>query len=138
MSDPDPTIEHLKERAWQEVAAINQALVEGRIDEAGWHEAMASLIKPAYLAAENPYAQAGHGGDAATWEASRGFIAEAIHRSGTFLDVGCASGILIDTPRICTIRPSRRYGWPCDQPCAEAWRASHCLCRHRRSGVEVR
>jgi 2-polyprenyl-3-methyl-5-hydroxy-6-metoxy-1,4-benzoquinol methylase len=97
MSTPDPTIEHLKERAWQEVAAIDQALAEGRINEDGWHEAMAALIKPAYLAADNPYAQAGHGGDAATWEASRGFIAEAIHRSGTFLDVGCASGILMES-----------------------------------------
>jgi len=97
MPNPDPAIERLKERAWQKVAAINQALEEGRIDEEGWHEAMASLIKPAYLAAENPYAQAGHGGDAATWEASRGFIAEAIHRSGTFLDVGCASGILMES-----------------------------------------
>jgi hypothetical protein len=33
MPHPDPTIESLKERAWQEVAAINQALVEGRIGE---------------------------------------------------------------------------------------------------------
>ena len=97
MTNPDPTIERLKERAWQEVAAINQALEEGRIDENGWHEAVASLIKPAYLAAENPYAQAGHGGDAATWEVSRGFIAEAIHQSGTFLDVGCASGVLMES-----------------------------------------
>jgi SAM-dependent methyltransferase len=97
MSDPDPTIERLKERAWKEVAAIDQALAEGRIDEDGWHEAMAAVIKPAYLAADNPYAQAGHGGDAVTWEASRGFIAEALHRSGTFLDVGCASGILMES-----------------------------------------
>ena len=97
MPKPDPNLERLKERAWQEVAEINQALEEGRIDEAGWHEAMAALIKPAYLAANNPYAQAGHGGDAASWEASRGFIAEALHRSGTFLDVGCASAILMES-----------------------------------------
>jgi 2-polyprenyl-3-methyl-5-hydroxy-6-metoxy-1,4-benzoquinol methylase len=97
MPNQDPFIEGLKERAWQEVAEINQALEEGRIDEDEWHEAMAALIKPAYLAADNPYAQAGHGGNAATWEASRGFIAEALHRSGTFLDVGCASGILMES-----------------------------------------
>ena len=97
MPDPDPTLERMKERAWQEVAEINQALEEGRIDEAGWHAAMAALIKEPYLAADNPYAQAGHGGDAASWEASRGFIAEALHRSGTFLDVGCASGILMES-----------------------------------------
>jgi GNAT superfamily N-acetyltransferase/SAM-dependent methyltransferase len=94
---PDPTIERLKERGWRAVAAIDQALEEGRIDEDGWHEEMAAVIKPAYLAAQNPYAQAGHGGDAATWEASRGFIAEALHQSGTFLDVGCASGILMES-----------------------------------------
>jgi SAM-dependent methyltransferase len=93
---PDPSLESLKERAWQDVAAIDQALAEGRIDEDGWHAAMADLIRPAYLAADSPYAQAGHGGDAATWEASRGFIAGALHRSGTFLDVGCASGILME------------------------------------------
>jgi SAM-dependent methyltransferase len=97
MPKPDPAIESVKERAWQEVAAINQALEEGQIDENGWHEAMASLIKQAYLAGDNPYAQAGHGGNAATWESSRGFIAGALHRSGTFLDVGCASGILMES-----------------------------------------
>jgi SAM-dependent methyltransferase len=97
MPDPDPSIERLKERAWREVAAINQALEEGRIDDDQWHAAMAALIKPAYLAADTPYAQAGHGGDATSWEASRGFIAQALHRSGSFLDVGCASGILMES-----------------------------------------
>ena len=97
MPDSDSTIERLKERAWREVAVIDQALEEGRIDEDGWHEAMAALVKPAYLAADNPYAQAGHGGGAETWEASRSFIAQVLHRSGTFLDVGCASGILMES-----------------------------------------
>ena len=98
-NSPDPELERLKEGSWREVALIDQALDEGRIDEDGWHEAMASLIKPAYLAGENPYTQAGHNGDAATWEASRGFIAEAFHRSGTFLDVGCASGVLMESAK---------------------------------------
>ena len=93
----DPALESLKERGWREVGAINDALSRGQIDEAGWHEAMASLIGPAYLAAESPYAQAGHGGDAATWEATRGFVAEALNRSGTFLDAGCANGILMES-----------------------------------------
>ncbi len=97
MPDPDPAIEPLKERAWQEVAAIDQALAEGRIDEDEWHEAMSALVKTAYLAGRNPYAQAGHHGNAATWEASRGFIADALHRDGTLLDVGCASGVLMES-----------------------------------------
>jgi YD repeat-containing protein len=94
---PDPSLESLKDRGWREVAAINQAFAAGQIDDTAWHEAMAALVKPAYLAAENPYAQAGHSGDAASWEASRGFIAQALHRSGTFLDVGCANGILMES-----------------------------------------
>jgi SAM-dependent methyltransferase len=94
---PDPTLERLKERAWQEVAAIDAALAAGRLDEAGWHEAMAALITPAYLSAGNPYAQAGHGGDAATWESSRGFLATALDRDGTFLDGGCASGVMMES-----------------------------------------
>ncbi len=93
----DPTLERLKERGWQEVAAINKALAQGHIDEDAWHQAMASLVKPAYLAANNPYAQAGHSGDASTWEVSRGFIAQTLHRSGSFLDVGCANGILMES-----------------------------------------
>ncbi len=97
--NPDPSIEGLKERAWKGVREIDAALEAGRIDEEGWHKAMAAVIEPSYLGATNPYAQAAHGGDAPTWEASRGFIAEALHRSGTFLDVGCASGILMESVR---------------------------------------
>ena len=97
MAESDPTIERLKEGSWREVASINNAFHGGLIDEAGWHEAMAALVKDAYLAADNPYGQAGHSGNASTWEASRAFIAEALHVSGTFLDVGCASGILMES-----------------------------------------
>ena len=90
VSNIDPTIERYKDRGWREIAAINAALEEGEIDEQGWHDAMTELITPSYLAATSPYAQAGHGGDAISWKASRGFVADALNRSGTFLDVGCA------------------------------------------------
>jgi 2-polyprenyl-3-methyl-5-hydroxy-6-metoxy-1,4-benzoquinol methylase len=96
-ADPDPALEALKERAWRDVAAIDRDLLEGRIDEEGWHAAMAAIIKPAYLAASDEYAQAGHTGDENTWEASRGFIAGALHRDGAFLDAGCANGILMES-----------------------------------------
>src|SRR5262249_4274140 len=93
----DPIIEGLKNRAWKEVAEIDKALAEGRIREDEWHDAMSALMKPVYLSADNPYGQAGHSGDATTWEASRGFIADALHRSGRFLDAGCASGVLMES-----------------------------------------
>ncbi len=97
MPNRDPTIESLKDRSRSEVAGIDDALEAGRINEDEWHAAMAALVTPSYLAADNPYRQAGHSGDAPTWEASRAFIADAIHRSGSFLDVGCASGILMES-----------------------------------------
>ena len=93
----DPTLAGLKEHLWREVGEIDAALADGRLDEAGWHDAMAALIRPAYLAAENPFGQAGHSGDASSWEASRGFVARGIDRSGTFLDVGCASGVMMES-----------------------------------------
>ena len=37
------------------------------------------------------------GGDAAPGDASRGFMAEALHQRGTFLDVSCAQGALRPT-----------------------------------------
>jgi hypothetical protein len=95
----DPKLEQLKEGAWREVAEINQALKGGRIDAEGWHTAMADIVGPAYLAAESPYAQAGHSGDAQSWERSRGFIAQALNCSGTFLDAGCANGIMMESVR---------------------------------------
>jgi len=50
-----------------------------------------------YLAADDPRAQSGFGGDEARWEAARRSIAEAIDRPGSFLDVGCANGYLLES-----------------------------------------
>jgi SAM-dependent methyltransferase len=86
-----------KEHAWREVESIDRSLETGELDEDGWHDAMAELIKHSYLAGATPYAQAGHRGNAESWQASRGFIARAIEQSGSFLDVGCASGIMMES-----------------------------------------
>jgi SAM-dependent methyltransferase len=48
-----------------------------------------------YLATDDPRAQSGYGGSAARWEAARRPIVEGIDRHGTFLDVGCANGLLM-------------------------------------------
>jgi SAM-dependent methyltransferase len=90
-------VEATIERSWREIAEIDGALERGEIDEAGWHARMAALIVPAYLRAANPRAQSGYGGDEADWRQARSLVAEAIPRSGTFLDVGCASGLLMES-----------------------------------------
>ena len=62
-----------------------------------WADQMRDRLESAYLAGDNPRAQSGFGGDASYWEIARGVIADAIDRSGTFLDVGCASGQLMES-----------------------------------------
>ena len=95
----DEPLEAAKEAAWREVAAVEDAYDRGELDDAGWHAAMASLIVPSYLAAGTPEAGSGHSGTTAEWGYSRGIVGEAISGHGTFLDVGCANGLLMDSMR---------------------------------------
>jgi SAM-dependent methyltransferase len=88
---------HLKDRAWREIEAIDTALERGEIDEAGWHTAMAELIVPAYLRADTPWGGSGKSGSVDDWEFARSLIADALDRPGTFLDVGCANGFLMES-----------------------------------------
>jgi SAM-dependent methyltransferase len=86
----------LKENKWREVAEIDELLERGEIDEADWHRRLQELIVPAYLAAETPWGQSGKSGTAEDWERSRSHVADAIDRDGTFLDIGCANGYLME------------------------------------------
>jgi predicted pyridoxine 5'-phosphate oxidase superfamily flavin-nucleotide-binding protein len=63
-----------------------------------------------YLAAGTPAGGSGHGGDAASWEAVRRPIADAIDRSGTFLDIGCANGLLMESIAVWTEHDVEPYG----------------------------
>src|SRR5438270_6914442 len=56
-----------------------------------------SEFERAYLATADPRAQSGFHGSAERWEAARRAIAEAIDSDGTFLDVGCANGLLMES-----------------------------------------
>ncbi|MDP8904354.1 MAG: class I SAM-dependent methyltransferase [Chloroflexota bacterium] len=86
----------LKERGWREIAEIDAALERGEIDEQQWHAQIGRLVVPAYLAATTPWGGSGKSGTAADWEYSRSHIAHAIDRDGSFLDVGCANGYLVE------------------------------------------
>jgi SAM-dependent methyltransferase len=78
-------------------AEIDSALASGEIDEAAWYDLVRDLIERAYLATDDPQEQSGLGGDTAHWERRRRVLVEAIDRDGTFLDVGCANGLLMET-----------------------------------------
>jgi SAM-dependent methyltransferase len=93
----DEELEAAKERGWRETAAIDEAYARGELDDAGWHEANAGLIVPAYLAAETPEGGSGSSRDAAGWERARSLVADAAEPGQTFLDVGCANGHLMES-----------------------------------------
>lgn len=81
----------------QRVVQIDDVLAQGRLSESDWYDQIRDLVEAAYLAKTSPQAQSGLGGDAAHWERRRRVIADAFDRDGTFLDVGCASGLLTET-----------------------------------------
>jgi len=94
----DPGVDYrFRDRAAHLITEIDAALDRGEIDEPGWHARVADILRPAYLAAPTPQAQSGFSGGPLAWEQARGLVADAIDRGGTFLDVGCANGLLMET-----------------------------------------
>lgn len=92
-----PLIDAVLDRAHDAQAAHDRDLASGKITEDEWYALNQGLIVGAYLAATNPRAQSGHSGDEARWKEARGDLALAIDRPGTFLDVGCANGHLMES-----------------------------------------
>ncbi len=56
-----------------------------------------TLHEAKYLAGTNPRQQSGFGRDARDWERFRCPVVEPIDRDGTFLDIGCANGLLMES-----------------------------------------
>jgi SAM-dependent methyltransferase len=50
----------------------------------------------AYLTHSDPIRQSGFGGGALRWRAEREPILDAVERSGTLIDIGCANGYLLE------------------------------------------
>lgn len=66
-------------------------------DDASWFEAERALYEAHYLAGSNPRQQSGFGRDERDWERLRRPVVAPIDRDGTFLDVGCANGLLMES-----------------------------------------
>ena len=93
----DEELEAAKERGWRKTAAIDAAYEREELDDAGWHEANADLIVPAYLTAETSEGGSGSSRDARGWERARSLVADAVEAGQSFLDVGCANGHLMES-----------------------------------------
>src|SRR5207247_9908708 len=66
-------------------------------DEERWFEAERIAYEAKYLAAADPRGQSGFGRDECDWIRFRRPIAAAINKDGTFLDIGCANGLLMES-----------------------------------------
>ena len=61
-----------------------------------WFETIRDVLETAYVAADEPWQQSGMSGPYERWAALRRPIADCIDRDGTFLDIGCANGYLLE------------------------------------------
>jgi 2-polyprenyl-3-methyl-5-hydroxy-6-metoxy-1,4-benzoquinol methylase len=65
--------------------------------ESDYYEETRTLLERAYLTSEDPRGGSGFRGDEVRWERVRRPILSAVDRDGTFLDVGCANGLLMES-----------------------------------------
>jgi SAM-dependent methyltransferase len=92
-----PDLDAARSSAKAMLELLDADLDAGRISEHAWYESVADVITAAYLATDDPRAQSGHRGDETHWEHARSLLVDAIDRDGTFLDVGCANGYLMES-----------------------------------------
>ncbi len=74
----------------------SQAMERGTLDEVGWTRVVADALASAYLRDGDPRWQSGFDGDSQLWRDARELILVPVHRDGTFLDIGCATGYLME------------------------------------------
>ena len=86
---------------WQDAAdRLSEAYARGDVGDTEWFAGMAAIFDEAYLERDDARAQSGFGGDESRWELARRPIAWAVDRAGTFVDIGCANGHLME----CVVR----------------------------------
>jgi len=67
------------------------------LDDQAFYADNTRRLERAYLRAKTPPEGSGFGGDEQQWRQARHHITEGISQSGTFLDVGCANGLLMES-----------------------------------------
>jgi hypothetical protein len=79
-------------------AAVTAAAASYRaLDEKAFYADNLRTLERSYLRGHTPQEGSGFGGDDQAWRHARHHITEAIHTDGTFLDVGCANGLLMES-----------------------------------------
>ncbi len=75
-----------------------------------YFEKVRTVLEEAYLSHEEPWRQSGSSGPEERWVARRKPIADCIDHSGSFLDIGCANGYLLE----CCLRWTAERGLQID------------------------
>jgi 2-polyprenyl-3-methyl-5-hydroxy-6-metoxy-1,4-benzoquinol methylase len=79
-------------------AAVTAAAASYRaLDEQVFYADNVRTLERSYLRGQNPQEGSGFGGGEQAWRQARRHITEAITADGTFLDVGCANGLLMES-----------------------------------------
>ncbi len=69
---------------------------EGEEALKAWFGEVRHILQSSYVIAPTPWQQSGKGGPFEDWVRLRIPISECVTRSGTFLDIGCANGFLLE------------------------------------------
>jgi SAM-dependent methyltransferase len=86
-----------KARAQAAIDAASAAYARGALDEAEWQRRVTDSLADAYLVEDDPRWQSGFDGDPELWRQARELILDAVPTAGSFLDVGCANGHLMES-----------------------------------------
>src|SRR5581483_9914831 len=83
------------EEGWQQVRELDRRLAAGEIDAATWHRELTGLVTRTFLAAPSVPVERRRK-PRPLWSEARRPLLNAIEKDGTFLDVGCGSGLLME------------------------------------------
>jgi hypothetical protein len=87
----------LKASAQSAIDGASRDLARGEIDDADWQRRVSDALATAYLFEDDPRWQSGFDGDAQLWREAREIVLDAVPADGSFLDVGCANGHLMES-----------------------------------------
>jgi SAM-dependent methyltransferase len=97
-----------KTEAQMTIDSASQDLEHGTVDELAWSRRVVDALAAAYLLDEDPRWQSGFDGDSQLWREARELILAPVHRDGTLLDIGCATGYLMECLHAWALERGRR------------------------------
>lgn len=101
IGEPDAVADRLRAAGTSALADVVEAATRSyrSIDADAFHAEQQTMLERAYLRADTGEGGSGFGGTPDDWRAAREPITDGIDGDGTFLDVGCANGLLMESVR---------------------------------------